>query len=35
MQPLGKAEQLLTTLTSMEECGQTKVIEAKGTKEVP
>jgi hypothetical protein len=34
MWPLGKTEWLLATLTSMEECGQTKVTKTKGTKEV-
>ncbi len=34
MWPLGKTEWLFDTLTSMEECSQTKVTKTKGTKEV-
>jgi hypothetical protein len=34
MWPLGKTEWLLTSLTSMKECGQTKVTKTEGTKEV-
>ncbi len=33
--PLGKTEWLLATLTSMEECGQTKVTKEKGPKKCP
>ncbi len=34
MWPLGKMEWLLATLTSKEDCGQTKVNKTKGAKEV-
>jgi hypothetical protein len=35
MWPLGKTEWLLATLTSMEECGQTKVTKEKEQKKCP